>query len=69
VILTTAPATLAPVLLAHQGGWDEILFVLVPIAAFVGLLAIANRRAARAQAEAEEAEADAARRQHDPPVT
>jgi hypothetical protein len=32
-------------LLAHQGGWDEILMVLAPIALFGGLLAIANRRA------------------------
>jgi hypothetical protein len=31
--------------LAHQGGWDEILFVFVPIAIFAGLLAIANNRA------------------------
>jgi hypothetical protein len=38
-------------LLAHQGGWDELLFVLVPIAIFAGLLALANRRAARAQDE------------------
>jgi len=37
--------------LAHQGGWDELGFVLVPIALFAGLLAIANRRAVRAQAE------------------
>ncbi len=37
--------------LAHQGGWDELLFVLVPIALFAGLLAVANRRATRAQAE------------------
>jgi hypothetical protein len=35
--------------LAHQGGWDEVLFVLLPIALFAGLLAIANRRATRAQ--------------------
>jgi hypothetical protein len=34
-------------LLAHQGGWDEILFVAVPIVIFGGLLAIANRRASR----------------------
>lgn len=40
--------------LAHQGGWDELLFVLVPIALFAGLLAIANRRAVRAQAEHEQ---------------
>jgi hypothetical protein len=34
-----------PVLLAHQGGWDEILLVLVPIVLFAVLLVIANRRA------------------------
>ena len=38
-------------LVAHQGGWDELVFVLVPIALFAGLLAIANRRATDAQAE------------------
>ncbi|MEQ1788399.1 MAG: hypothetical protein ABL966_15210 [Acidimicrobiales bacterium] len=38
-------------LLAHEGGWDELLFVLLPIALFAGLLAIANRRATRAQAD------------------
>jgi hypothetical protein len=49
----TGPATLACVLLAHQGGWDEILFVAVPIAVFAGLLALANRRAGREQQAAE----------------
>jgi hypothetical protein len=34
-------------LFAHQGGWDEMLFVAVPIAIFAGLLVIANRRASR----------------------
>jgi hypothetical protein len=34
-------------LLAHQGGWDEMLFVAVPILIFGGLLAVANRRASR----------------------
>ena len=34
-------------LLAHQGGWDEVLFVAVPILIFSGLLAVANRRASR----------------------
>jgi hypothetical protein len=34
-------------LLAHQGGWDEMLFVAVPILIFGSLLAIANRRASR----------------------
>ena len=40
-------------LVAHQGGWDELLFVLVPIALFGGLLAVANRRAARLEDEAD----------------
>jgi hypothetical protein len=31
--------------LAHQGGWDEILFVLGPLLVFAGLLALARRRA------------------------
>jgi hypothetical protein len=41
--------------LAHQGGWDETLFVAVPIAIFAGLLWLANRRAA---AQLEEDETD-----------
>jgi hypothetical protein len=35
-------------IVAHQGGWDELLFVLLPISLFAGLLSIANRRASRA---------------------
>jgi len=31
-------------LTAHQGGWDEALFVALPIAVFAALLAVANRR-------------------------
>lgn len=38
---------MAVVVLAHQGGWDEILLVLAPIALFAGLLFVANRRAER----------------------
>jgi len=34
-------------ILAHQGGWDEILLVCIPIAVIVGLLALAKRRAER----------------------
>lgn len=34
-------------LLAHQGGWDEILMVLVPVSLFAGLLYVANQRASR----------------------
>jgi hypothetical protein len=32
-------------LLAHQGGWDETLFVLAPLLVIGGLLLLANRRA------------------------
>lgn len=39
--------------LAHEGGWDELIFALLPIALFAGLLAIANRRATQAQAQVE----------------
>ena len=31
--------------LAHQGGWDEMLFVAVPLGLFAFLLYMANRRA------------------------
>lgn len=31
-------------LLAHQGGWDEILLIVGPIGAIVGLLIVAKRR-------------------------
>jgi hypothetical protein len=39
--------------LAHQGGWDELLLVLLPIGIFAGLLALANRRATHLLAERE----------------
>ena len=29
---------------AHQGGWDEILWVMIPISAMVGLLNVARHR-------------------------
>jgi hypothetical protein len=35
------------VLLAHQGGWDEALFVVVPLALFAWILSVAKRRAER----------------------
>lgn len=37
--------------LAHQGGWDEALFVIGPLLFIVGLLRLAKKRATRAQAE------------------
>lgn len=36
-------------MLAHQGGWDEALIGLTPVAIFVVLLRTAFARAARAQ--------------------
>lgn len=36
-------------MIAHQGGWDEMLLVLGPIAAIVGLLVLARRRVDAAQ--------------------
>lgn len=32
---------------AHQGGWDEILFVLAPLLLFAWLLRLARRRVDR----------------------
>ena len=33
------------VVLAHQGGWDEMLFVALPLGLFAFLLYMANRKA------------------------
>lgn len=44
-------------MLAHQGGWDEILLVLAPVALFGLLLYIANKRA-EALGEDDEADVD-----------
>lgn len=38
----------SPVLLAHQGGWDEVLLIGGPILAIIGLLWLAKRRVDRA---------------------
>ena len=42
-------------ILAHQGGWDEILIIVGPIAAVVAIVALVRRRLHR---EAEEAGTD-----------
>ncbi len=39
-------------ILAHQGGWDEALYVAVPIIVFAFLLRVAKKRADQ-EAEAE----------------
>jgi len=59
-----------PPLLAHQGGWDEILMVAVPVGLFAFLLYAANKRAARLAEERgddpENQEADVASIDHEP---
>ena len=39
-------------MIAHQGGWDEILLVLGPIAVIIGLLTLARKRVDAAQQKA-----------------
>ena len=45
-------------LLAHQGGWDEILLVLAPIAVVAALLWLARRRVTRQSVDADDVGAD-----------
>jgi len=52
------------VLLAHQGGWDEALLVLIPIAGFASLLVLITRRARAIQRDRQQSEVDAG----DPPT-
>lgn len=61
IALTMQPT---PAVLAHAGGWDEALFVLVPIAIFAGLLALANRRAAASGSVDEEPAGEPGDAQH-----
>jgi hypothetical protein len=48
-----ARARLAAVTFAHQGGWDEALYVLVPLVLFGWLLRRAQKRAEAEQPEPE----------------
>lgn len=47
---STLVSTVQP-LLAHQGGWDEILLVAGPIAVIVALLVVVKRRVDAATAD------------------
>ena len=47
-------------MLAHQGGWDEILLVAGPLAVFGGALMLANKRANAKLAAQAALEGDAA---------
>ncbi|MFZ8948662.1 MAG: hypothetical protein ACO20T_07450 [Ilumatobacteraceae bacterium] len=46
-------------LIAHQGGWDEILLVAGPMLVVVGVLTLVKRRVEAAAQAAAEAERDA----------
>lgn len=52
-------------ILAHQGGWDEMALVLAPVAVVGVLLKLANRRAQRLLANQEQ-DGTAAQAQTDP---
>jgi hypothetical protein len=43
-----------PVILAHQGGWDELLLVAGPIVVIVAVLAVVKKRVDRAALDAAE---------------
>jgi len=42
---STVTTALSTIILAHQGGWDEMLMVATPIALLYLILRVANRRA------------------------
>jgi hypothetical protein len=44
-------SAIATALLAHEGGWDEVLLVVGPILAIVGLLLLAKKRVDAAAGE------------------
>ena len=48
---TTAGAVSAALLLAHQGGWDEMLLVAGPIGVVVFLIRLARKRAEAIESE------------------
>jgi len=46
------------VVLAHQGGWDEMLMVAGPVALFIGMLRVARQRAEELAEQERAEEAD-----------
>jgi hypothetical protein len=46
-------------ILAHQGGWDEILIIVGPLALIVWIVALVRYRMRREDGEEEPAETDA----------
>ncbi len=60
VVFQMDPIAAVPTLtvLAHQGGWDEMLMVFVPVSIFAALLYMANKRAAKLADEARDGEGE-----------
>jgi hypothetical protein len=54
VVNVLAGAGIPAAILAHQGGWDEMLLVVGPIAIVAGLLWLARRRVMKAQPDVPE---------------
>ena len=44
--------------IAHQGGWDEMLFVVIPLVVFAVLLAVARRRVDVESERADDSDSD-----------
>ena len=53
MVNAVATSGIPAALLAHQGGWDEILLVAGPIVVVAGLLWLARRRVTRAEGNGE----------------
>jgi hypothetical protein len=54
VVNVLTGAGIPAVIIAHQGGWDEMLLVVGPIAIVAGLLWLARRRVMKTPADAPE---------------
>ena len=53
-----ATASIRTVMLAHQGGWDEVLLVAGPLAVVAWLLWVADQRARRIGASGDQGLSD-----------
>jgi len=56
VVNAVAATGIPAAIVAHQGGWDEMLLVAGPIALVAGLLWLARRRVTRAPQPADSSE-------------
>ena len=47
IVIVRNSWSMTTVVIGHQGGWDELLLIAVPIVVVVGLLAVVKRRVSR----------------------